>query len=118
MKPDQAKPLQVAAQHAAKWCVEKLEMREGGFGKDHEHSIRSARRCTWLTRSRSVRLRGCRPRSTADRSRANQSTKLDKALPAPILASRIARRAGLALAAVATRARRRRQPKRGCARAP
>jgi hypothetical protein len=38
MKPDQAKPLQVAAQHAAKWCAEKLEMRQGGFGKDHEHS--------------------------------------------------------------------------------
>jgi hypothetical protein len=38
MKPEQAKPLQVAAQQAAKWCVEKLEMREGGFGKDHEHS--------------------------------------------------------------------------------
>jgi hypothetical protein len=38
MKPDQAKPLQVSAQHAAKWCRDKLEMREGGFGKDHEHS--------------------------------------------------------------------------------
>jgi hypothetical protein len=37
MNRDQAKPLQVAAQHAAKWCVEKLEMRQGGFGKDHEH---------------------------------------------------------------------------------
>jgi hypothetical protein len=38
MKPDQAKPLQVAAQQAAKWLIEKLEMRQGGFGKDHEHS--------------------------------------------------------------------------------
>jgi hypothetical protein len=38
MKSEQAKPLQVAAQHAADWCVEKLEMREGGFGKVHEHS--------------------------------------------------------------------------------
>jgi hypothetical protein len=38
MKSEQAKPLQVAAQHAANWCVEKLEMREGGFGKVHEHS--------------------------------------------------------------------------------
>jgi hypothetical protein len=38
MKSEQAKPLQVAAQHAANWCVEKLEMREGGFGKSHEHS--------------------------------------------------------------------------------
>jgi hypothetical protein len=38
MKSEQAKPLQIAAQHAAKWCMEKLEMREGGFGKDHEHS--------------------------------------------------------------------------------
>jgi hypothetical protein len=38
MKSDQAKPLQIAAQQAAKWCMEKLEMREGGFGKSHEHS--------------------------------------------------------------------------------
>ena len=38
MKSDQAKPLQLAAQQAAKWCMEKLEMREGGFGKGHEHS--------------------------------------------------------------------------------
>jgi hypothetical protein len=38
MKSDQAKPLQAAAQQAATWCMEKLEMREGGFGKDHEHS--------------------------------------------------------------------------------
>jgi hypothetical protein len=38
MKPEQAKPLQVVALQAAKWCVEKLEMRQGGFGKDHEHS--------------------------------------------------------------------------------
>jgi hypothetical protein len=38
MKSDQAKPLQVAAQHAANWCIEKLERREGGFGKIHEHS--------------------------------------------------------------------------------
>jgi hypothetical protein len=28
----------VAAQHAAKWCMEKLEMKEGGYGKNHEHS--------------------------------------------------------------------------------
>ena len=38
MKSDEAKPLQVAAQHAANWCLEKLEMKEGGFGKAHEHS--------------------------------------------------------------------------------
>ena len=38
MKAEQAKPLQVAAQHAANWCTEKLEMREGGYGKNHEHS--------------------------------------------------------------------------------
>jgi hypothetical protein len=38
MKSEQAKPLQLAAQQAANWCVEKLEMREGGFGKNHEHS--------------------------------------------------------------------------------
>jgi hypothetical protein len=38
MKPEQAKPLLAIAQQAAKWCVEKLEMREGGFGKDHEHA--------------------------------------------------------------------------------
>jgi hypothetical protein len=38
MKSDQAKPLQVAAQNAAKWCMEKLDMKEGGFGKNHEHS--------------------------------------------------------------------------------
>lgn len=38
MRAEQAKPLQVAAQAAAKWCMEKLEMREGGFGKAHEHS--------------------------------------------------------------------------------
>ncbi|HET7608138.1 MAG TPA: hypothetical protein VFL84_05640 [Gammaproteobacteria bacterium] len=38
MKSEEAKPLQVAAQHAANWCMEKLEMKEGGFGKDHAHS--------------------------------------------------------------------------------
>jgi hypothetical protein len=38
VRAEQAKPLQVAAQAAAKWCMEKLEMREGGFGKAHEHS--------------------------------------------------------------------------------
>jgi hypothetical protein len=38
MKAAEAKPLQVAAQHAARWCMEKLEMKEGGFGKNHEHS--------------------------------------------------------------------------------
>jgi len=38
MRSEEAKPLQVAAQHAAKWCMEKLEMKEGGFGKNHEHS--------------------------------------------------------------------------------
>jgi hypothetical protein len=38
VRSEEAKPLQVAAQQAAKWCLEKLEMREGGFGKSHEHS--------------------------------------------------------------------------------
>ena len=38
MRSEQAKPLQIAAQHAAKWCMDKLELREGGFGKLHEHS--------------------------------------------------------------------------------
>ena len=38
MKSEQAKPLQVEAQHAANWCMEKLEMNEGGYGKNHEHS--------------------------------------------------------------------------------
>ena len=38
MNSDQAKTLLVAAQHAARWCMEKLEMREGGFSKDHEHA--------------------------------------------------------------------------------
>jgi hypothetical protein len=38
MKSAQAKPLQVAAQHAAQWCMEKLEAKEGGSGKNHEHS--------------------------------------------------------------------------------
>jgi hypothetical protein len=38
MRSEQAKPLQVAAQLAAKWCIDKLEMKEGGFGKVHEHS--------------------------------------------------------------------------------
>jgi len=38
MRSEEAKPLQVAAQHAANWCLEKLEMKEGGYGKNHEHS--------------------------------------------------------------------------------
>jgi hypothetical protein len=38
MKSEQAKPLQAAAQQAAKWLMDKIEMKEGGFGKDHEHS--------------------------------------------------------------------------------
>lgn len=38
MKSEQAKPLQAAAQLAAKWCLDKLEMKQGGFGKDYEHS--------------------------------------------------------------------------------
>jgi len=38
MKREEAKPLQDAAQHAAAWCLGKLEMRVGGYGKDHEHS--------------------------------------------------------------------------------
>lgn len=38
MKSEEAKPLQVAAQHAAKWCMDKLETKEGGYGKNHEHS--------------------------------------------------------------------------------
>lgn len=38
MRSEQAKPLQVAAQHAAQWCMEKLELMEGGFGKNHEHT--------------------------------------------------------------------------------
>jgi hypothetical protein len=38
MKSEQAKPLQVAAQQAAAWCMTKLDMREGGYGKVHEHS--------------------------------------------------------------------------------
>jgi len=38
MRRDEAKPLQEAAQNAANWCLGKLEMREGGFGKEHEHS--------------------------------------------------------------------------------
>jgi hypothetical protein len=38
MKRDEAKPLRDAAQHAADWCLGKLEMRVGGYGKDHEHA--------------------------------------------------------------------------------
>jgi hypothetical protein len=38
MKSDEAKALQVAAQHTAKWCMDKLEMREGGSSKNHEYS--------------------------------------------------------------------------------
>ena len=39
MKREEAEPLLVAAQHAANWCRNKLEMRTGagGFGKEHEH---------------------------------------------------------------------------------
>jgi hypothetical protein len=38
MKSEQAKPLQLAAQQAAKWLLDKLEMKEGGYGKNFEHS--------------------------------------------------------------------------------
>jgi hypothetical protein len=38
MRSEEAKPLQAAAQYAANWCLEKLEMKEGGYGKNHEHS--------------------------------------------------------------------------------
>jgi hypothetical protein len=38
MKRDEAKPLRDAAQQAANWCLAKLEMRAGGFGKDPEHA--------------------------------------------------------------------------------
>jgi len=38
MRSEEAKPLQAAAQHAANWCMEKLEMKEGGYTKNHEHS--------------------------------------------------------------------------------
>jgi hypothetical protein len=38
MRSEEAKLLQEAAQAAANWCLGKLEMREGGFGKAHEHS--------------------------------------------------------------------------------
>ena len=38
MRSEEAKPLQVAAQQAAKWLMEKIERKEGGFGKNHEHS--------------------------------------------------------------------------------
>jgi len=37
MKREEAMPLQIAAQQAADWCLGKLEMRAGGFGKEHEH---------------------------------------------------------------------------------
>lgn len=39
MNREQAKPLLVAAQHAADWCRGKLEMRAGagGFGKEFEY---------------------------------------------------------------------------------
>ena len=39
MKREEAEPLLLAAQHAAEWCRNKLEMRTGtgGFGKEHEH---------------------------------------------------------------------------------
>jgi hypothetical protein len=38
MRREEAQPLRDAAQHAADWCRGKLEMRVGGFGKEHEHS--------------------------------------------------------------------------------
>jgi hypothetical protein len=38
MRREEAEPLHEAAQRAADWCRGKLEMREGGFGKAHEHS--------------------------------------------------------------------------------
>ena len=38
MRSEQAKPLQIAAQQAAKWCMDQLELKEGGFGKNHEYS--------------------------------------------------------------------------------
>jgi hypothetical protein len=38
MNRDEAKPLRDAAQHAANWCLGKLEMRVGGYGKDREHA--------------------------------------------------------------------------------
>jgi hypothetical protein len=38
MTSEEAKPLQAAAQQVAKWCMEKLEMTEGGYSKAHEHS--------------------------------------------------------------------------------
>jgi hypothetical protein len=38
MRREEAKPLQDAARQAADWCRSKLEMRVGGFGKDHEHT--------------------------------------------------------------------------------
>ena len=38
MRREEAEPLREAAQRAADWCRNKLEMREGGFGKGHEHS--------------------------------------------------------------------------------
>ena len=38
MRSEEAKPLHLAAQQAASWCMEKLEMKEGGYGKNHEHS--------------------------------------------------------------------------------
>ena len=37
MKREEAKPLMEAARQAADWCLGKLEMRAGGFGKEHEH---------------------------------------------------------------------------------
>jgi len=54
MRSEQAKPLQVAAETAAKWCMEKLEMKEGGFGKNHEHS-ESERAALHVAHSMAVR---------------------------------------------------------------
>lgn len=38
MRPDEAKPLQAAAQHAADWCREKLKARVAGSGMALQHS--------------------------------------------------------------------------------
>jgi hypothetical protein len=38
MRPDEAKPLQAAAQRAADWCREKLEARVAGSGMARQYS--------------------------------------------------------------------------------
>ena len=38
MKSDEAQRLQDTVKVAAGWCLQRLDMREGGFGKNHEHS--------------------------------------------------------------------------------